>query len=197
VDVVPVTTTHWRDDDELVTSFESLSSRTVAVMSAKAAHAAALAVRAGHHGPMLAVGPATAQALRDEGLIPTAIAQPSTSVALAALVTEGPVLVPGAEEPLRDFDEALAARHIEVVRVTAYRTTPRALDDDEKFRLAGADVVLVAAPSAWYAIADVIPASTLVVATGPTTGAVVAAEHHVSAVATSPEEIVAAWRARK
>ena len=195
-DVVEVPATRTVYEDEAAFRAVPLDdARAFAVTSARAARAAAVLWHRRPNLPVYAVGESTAQALRDEGVIVTAVAPARTGASLATLVDEGPVVVPGAAEPLTELDDALAARGIVVRRVTAYRTLGRVLDDEDRQSVQSAQVVLVIAPSAWAILEPCVAAGTLVVTMGPTTAAVVRASHRHVVVATTPEAMAQAWRA--
>jgi uroporphyrinogen-III synthase len=125
---------------------------------------------------VFSVGPATTHALQMEGVAVRAQAQRS-SLDLEASITRGPVLMLGAYEGRDELFDALVASGLEVERVACYETVPKLPDGDDARTLSRADVVVIAAPSAWSAGRGFVAASTWVVVPGPTTAQVVRAEH--------------------
>jgi uroporphyrinogen-III synthase len=193
--VLPVTMTRWIPEADVRHALTLRHPRTIGVTSARGAQAAFWAHELFPDAPVLAIGPTTAAALTALSVPVAGVADPSTARDLAMLVDEGPVLVPGAADPLRDLDEALAARGVTIERVTAYETVPVPLDDEARHALGGADIAVVAAPSAWMCIEPFVPASTLVVAIGPTTAAAVRQRHARTRVGATPQDLLEAWRA--
>jgi uroporphyrinogen-III synthase len=130
-----------------------------------------------HCRPKVAcVGPATAQAVLDQGGTVDLVPEHHDAAALAgAMIAAGPiagqrVLFPASEQALSTLEELLESAGAEVVRVTAYRPVPGDRLDPEA--AAGADIVVFLAPSAVAAYAQLggdltVPA----VAIGATTAA--------------------------
>ena len=79
-----------------------------------------------------AVGPATAAALREAGIIPDLVAHPGGGTALVAAFADGPgrVLIPGAEDHSVEPTAGLVAKGWEVRNVAVYRTLALPLPDD-------------------------------------------------------------------
>ncbi len=122
------------------------------------------------------VGPATAQAVLDQGGVVDLVPDRHDAAALAqAMIDDGPVvgrrvLFPASEQALPTLSELLESAGALVTRVTAYRPVP--VDRLDPEATAGADVVVFMAPSAVAAFKELggdltIPA----LAIGPTTAA--------------------------
>jgi uroporphyrinogen-III synthase len=124
----------------------------------------------------------TARALADAlGDPARAILTPSTPGAaqLGAMISVGPVLALGAAHPRAELADALRAAGLELVTVACYETAPTVLTGFTREELRLADVIVIAAPSAWrVARADVRRGATVVVP-GATTAAAVAKDHEL------------------
>lgn len=170
------------------------------------ARAVAPLVEAGGPGAakMMAVGAATADALAARG-ISAEINGGTAAAAAEALIARGArrVLVPRAADGRDDALDLLDAAGVETVPVTAYRTIPRAAEDEQLaigldlIAHRKAAVIALFAPSQVAALADLLAArgealraieSAVVAAIGPTT-ATALAEHGIraAAVAASPD----------
>jgi uroporphyrinogen III methyltransferase/synthase len=132
-----------------------------------------------------AVGPRTAQTLRERGLEPSLVPERSTGEALAEALGAGPgrVLVPVPAERRSRVADELEGRGREVVRVPVYRTVP--LEPDDALRTViesnGYDALVFASGSAAEAFVSAFGApqglvpdadpqgSPKVIAIGPTT----------------------------
>ncbi len=130
------------------------------------------------------VGPTTRAAVEAAGS--RVVAEAPSAGELGARISRGPVLVLGARVMREELTAALAARAIAVSTVTCYETVARTLDGSARATLARADAVVVGAPSAWRVARDAVSPSTWVVVPGPTTAAVVRAEH---------DRVLVGWRA--
>ena len=117
------------------------------------------------HGPLprvAAIGPGTAEALRERGVEPELVPEVSTQEGLVAALPRpaGRVLFAGAEDARRVVVDALGAEH-----VVLYRTVEVAPE-----RLPEADLAVVASGSAARALARLRP-GTRCVSIGPSTSA--------------------------
>lgn len=185
----------------------------LAITSANGAHAVADAGARPGAGSVAAVGPATAEALRERGF--TVDARPehdfsATGLAEALLATfgsgsgpagsgSGPVgpgapaqrvLLPLSEIAGDELERALAAAGHTAERVTAYRTIPAARDPrlEAQVRAGGVDAILVMSGSGAAEAArrfSPLPESTRLVAIGQPTARALA-DHGLSADAVSP-----------
>lgn len=124
------------------------------------------------------VGEATAAALRDVGRDPDVVGTAGAD-ALAAAIDAGPALFLGAAEPRSELADALGRRAVALDQVAVYQTRPRTLSGDERAQLSRADVVFVAAPSAWVAVRECVNGSALLVVPGETTAREVGDTHTV------------------
>lgn len=138
-----------------------------------------------------AVGTATADALAEWGISPSLVPGRQDTVGIAA---EMPRPEPGealllvqAEDPAAALEANLASLGWRVEKVDAYRTVAVAPEPDELERLAGADVVTLASPSAAANLAGLNLLGVPVVCIGPST-AIAARDHGltVAGVAESP-----------
>ena len=181
VDEVPLTTTTYRDERDVVRELADGqhfgSFVALVVTSARASRYAKLALTAlAPHAQVLSVGPATTAALADVGIAAHAEAA-SRAADLGHYVSEGPVLVVGAAEMREELFDDLAARNVASVRCVFYRTCEVPLNASAIEKVASADVLFIGAPSAWrYAQAHVSPA-TWVVVPGSSTSRVVRLQH--------------------
>ncbi len=175
VDVVevPVTDTLYVSDVDVRLSVERLGDparyRWLVVTSARAQRAVAAvgnllspAVRTA------AVGEATATALRDIGRDPDVVGEAGAEK-LASAIDAGPALFLGAAQPRFELADELGRRAIALDAVAVYQTRDRALSVDERAVLGRADVVFVAAPSAWRVLRECVKPSALLVVPGETT----------------------------
>jgi len=128
------------------------------------------------------VGAATAGVLAEAGF-PVSLQSDIAAAALAPDITRGPVLLLGAEESHPVLPDSLLRQGLAVAPVACYQTLPAELDEQAHTALATADVVIIAAPSAWRVAQPFVRPSTLVVVPGATTHAAVAASHPRVAVA--------------
>lgn len=132
-----------------------------------------------------AVGPRTAQAVREYGL--SVEVQPEVSTGLGLFEKLAPklqqgdeVLLPAAQQGRRELGEALEEHGIRVTRIAAYRTAP-AVADEQTLRALQAEppeVILFASPRTAEAFLDATGAlgpqllrGAKVAVIGPTTGA--------------------------
>jgi uroporphyrinogen-III synthase len=150
---------------------------------------------------MAAVGPKTAEALRERGLEVAVEARETTGLGLyealkPQLAPGDEVLLPAAEEGRRELEESLLAQGVPVTRVAAYRSVPVALDAATRdWALAHpADVILFASPRTVQAFLDAwaeqgrgLLSTSLLVAIGPTTASALTERgFYVSGVAERP-----------
>ena len=142
--------------------------------SANAVRAAGAAL-AGSRARLAAVGPATANALRERGqepaFVPARFAAAEIADGLQPLAGKR-VLLPQSEIAEPVLADELRARGASVDAVDAYRTVPREPSEAERAMLRDADAVLLASGSAARSLArQGGPGDALVVAIGPTTAA--------------------------
>lgn len=183
----------------------------LAITSANGAHAVADAGARPGAGSVAAVGPATAEALRERGFAIDARPEhdfSATGLAEALLATLGSgqagsgsdpagpgapaqrVLLPLSEIAGDELERALAAAGHTAERVTAYRTIPAARDPrlEAQVRAGGVDAILVMSGSGAAEAArrfSPLPESTRLVAIGQPTARALA-DHGLSADAVSP-----------
>ena len=176
---VPLTETAYFERDEVARSLAALDVvfETLVVTSARTEPylrltAGVLATQA----QVFSVGAATTRALLAYGLEVTGEAAHS-SIELSGLITRGPVLLLGAKAMRDELGEALDKRGLRIERVACYETVPVLPDAAGAAALRDAQVVFIGAPSAWRVAQVFIAASTWVVVPGPTTAAVVRAQH--------------------
>ncbi|HEY1825972.1 MAG TPA: uroporphyrinogen-III synthase [Acidimicrobiales bacterium] len=174
---VPLTATEYYDSqrvgEALAASAHFGDFRTLVVTSARSAlyvKLARAALAAGAH--VLSVGTATARALDDEDcasdVVGTAGAQD-----LGGDITEGPVLLLGAASMRSELANDLHSRGLDVEHLACYATVPTTLTSEAVATLRAADVVLIGAPSAWWAARDYLSEACWVVVPGATTAEVV------------------------
>lgn len=180
---VPVTETLYVSDSDVRLAVERLGDparyRWLVVTSVRAQRAVAAV------GDLLSpalrtavVGEATATALREIGRDPDVVGD-AGSQALASAIDEGPVLFLGAAEPRAELADELGRRALALDSVAVYQTRGRALSDDERAVLERADVVFVAAPSAWRVLREYVTPSALLVVPGETTAHEIGRDHAV------------------
>ncbi len=176
---VALTETAYFERDEVARSLAALDVvfETLVVTSARAEPylrltAGVLDTRA----EVYSVGAATTRALLSYGLEVTGEAA-HASIELSGLITRGPVLLLGAKAMRDELGEALDKRGLRIERVACYETVPVLPDAAGAAALRDAQVVFIGAPSAWRVAQVFIATSTWVVAPGPTTAAVVRAQH--------------------
>lgn len=174
--------------------------------SPSAVHALVDAVRRAGTFPALqqariaVIGPATAQALREQGLALEREAESSTGAGLFealrdAIAAKDEVLLPAAQEGRHELHEALEAAGANVTRIAAYQSTKKTLDPGLA-EIIGAppDAVMFASPRTADAFLEALGdrgrkllAHAQVVAIGPTTASALRALGvRVSAVADEP-----------
>lgn len=134
--------------------------------------AAALATDA----QVFSVGAATTRALAAHGLAITGEARHSAAE-LSSFITRGPVLLLGAKVIRDELGEALHKSGLRMEHVACYETLSMMPDAVGSAALRAAQVVFIGAPSAWRVAQVFIASSTWVVVPGPSTGAVVRAQH--------------------
>ena len=185
---VPLTLTNYFDDTVVATSLAALpfahQFATVIVTSARAARYLALALGvAGSDAAVVTIGPATTAAVRDAlesaSSVPVVQAPAATADALGSSLTRGPVLALGAASPRPELRDVVVARGLVFSAVACYETVPVALTGFTSEELRVADVLVVAAPSAWRVARNEIRRGTTVVAIGATTAAEVLRDHEL------------------
>jgi uroporphyrinogen-III synthase len=132
---------------------------------------------------LLTVGTKTTHSLRDRGVEVSAEAT-SSALELDGLISQGPVLLLGAQQMREELSAELHRRQISVTKVACYETLAVDLTDEQIALLGDADVVLIGAPSAWSVARDYINEKTWVAVPGATTKEVVAQTH---------ERVLEAW----
>jgi uroporphyrinogen-III synthase len=127
-----------------------------------------LSVLAGAPPSVAAVGPATAEAARQEGLVVKFVASRNTGEGLAQELHERVmgkrVLLPRSDRGSADLPAALSRNGAQVTDVVAYRTLALqgvAVDKLVQIRQGGADVITFASPSAFHSFVDQISADVL------------------------------------
>ncbi len=181
VDEVPLTTTHYFEVTDVIDPLRADSRcGSFAALVASSARCALYvpkarkALREG--GVVLAVGEATARALREKDVVVDLVGQGS-AVNLAPSISEGPVLVLGAASPRDELRTALEARDLDVMSLACYETWPTMLRASDEQALRSGDVIFIGAPSAWAAAQGLVRPESLVVVPGATTAEVVRAVH--------------------
>lgn len=178
---VPLTETHFLDNDEVLAALRASSDygkfRAVIVTSARSALYVSLARTAlGPGGTVHTVGTATARALENEDIDVDVVGR-AGAADLAGGIAEGPVLILGAEGMRDELKVALAERGVSATKVTCYETVPVELSASDEALLREADVVFIGAPSAWSSAAALVAGPAWVVVPGATTRAEVQRTH--------------------
>jgi uroporphyrinogen-III synthase len=181
VDEVPLTTTHYFDVDDVIAGLRQESRfATFAALVASSGRCARYVPKAREAlrdgGVVLAVGDATARALRDTNVVVDVVGQGS-AVNLAPSVDEGPVLLLGAAMPRDELRVALESKGIDVVALACYETLSALLRQSDEQALQRGDVIFIGAPSAWAVAQGLVRQDALVVVPGATTAEVVRASH--------------------
>jgi len=127
-----------------------------------------LSVLAGAPPSVAAVGPATAEAARQEGLVVKFVASRNTGEGLAQELREHllgkKVLLPRSDRADADLPAALSRAGAQLTDVVAYRTLAvhdAAAKELEQIRQTGADVITFASPSAFHSFVEQIGADVL------------------------------------
>lgn len=189
---VPLTSTEFVDESvvasQIAASADAHQFQTVVFTSARAVRYGALALGfATPDASVAAVGPHTLAALSaldlsGHGDLLTGAS--ASAVDLAAVVTRGPVLALAAAQARAELRDALHARHVALTEVACYRTVPVELTGLTREELRLAEIIVIAAPSAWRVARADVRKGTTVIALGPTTAAEVAATHPLVVTAT-------------
>jgi len=182
---VPLTATTYVPHDEVASAVTSLSDpcATLVVTSVRAGDYLDV-VRPALADPVevATVGETCRAMLEARGFEVTH--QSGVSAAdLAPRITRGPVLMLGARDLQPALPQSLRDKGLEVAHIVCYATTPVTLSAHDKSVVAAADVLVIAAPSAWRVVASVVRPTTLVVVPGVTTRDAVAASHENVAIA--------------
>jgi len=193
---IPLTTTLYRSMDIVREEVRAGSHfgdfRSLVVTSARTARYAAVCRDAlGEAAKVFSVGAATTRALEREGLTVSATST-GTALELAPLITEGPVLVLGAQGGRDDLASALERDRYSPVSVECYRTRGVELDAAATATLSRADVVFIGAPSAWRVARAVVSKEAWILVPGETTRDAVASDHQRVLVGWG-EEFERAW----
>jgi uroporphyrinogen-III synthase len=178
---VPLTRTKYYEPQQVSDALEEIHARgpfaSLVVTSERSHSYAALAVaNATPDVQLFSVGPATTNALENEGLI-VHFEGMGGSLVLAPHIERSPVLVLGARDTGDEFVDVLRGRGLDVSVVACYETVTLVPTQSEQARLRDADVVFVGAPSAWSIAREFVDAHAWIVVPGSSTGAVVAGEH--------------------
>ena len=127
-----------------------------------------LSVLAGAPPSVAAVGPATAEAARQQGLVVKFVASRNTGEGLAEELREyvlgKKVLLPRSDRAAADLPAALSRAGAQLTDVVAYRTLAvhdAAAKELEQIRQGAADVITFASPSAFHSFAEQIGADVL------------------------------------
>jgi uroporphyrinogen-III synthase len=178
---VPLTSTRYFDVDEvqavLLASEHYGVYRALVVSSARSVRYVDFVREAlGEGGVTLSVGSATARALEREHVDVDVVGH-GGAADLALEISQGPVLMLGAEAMRDDLADALRAKGIEATQLACYETVPEDLGDYDVKILRKADVVFIGAPSAWLVASDHVPECAWVIVPGVTTGDIVRRQH--------------------
>ncbi len=178
---VPLTRTRYLERHEVRATIEASDwkgqFRSLVVTSERSQSYAAIAV--GLSAPdveVFSVGATTSAALERQG-ITVQHQGDGGALSLAPHVRHGPVLALGARAMREDLARALRDDGLEVEVVACYETQAVVPSDEDRVRLAQADVVFIGAPSAWEVARPFVARDAWIVVPGATTGAVVASEH--------------------
>jgi uroporphyrinogen-III synthase len=174
VSEVPLTTTNYRDVEEVRAAVESTASFGLffvrVLTSARSARYRDVALSAlAPDAIVLSVGSATAR----EG----DVTGEGGAAGLASHIETGPVLFVGASAPRAELPSLLRDRGIDVTMMACYDTVAATMSSADEAALRDADVVVIGAPSAWVVAAPFINERAWVVVPGATTAASVRATH--------------------
>ncbi|MBU6232888.1 MAG: uroporphyrinogen-III synthase [Acidobacteria bacterium] len=191
VDEVPATETR-RFDPDVVAATCDIIPGTLVVTSSRAVDAA-LAV-AGKYPTVnvVAVGDVTAERLREAGLTTVTVADDEGVRGLDALDLRSPVVSVGAMDTRPELAILCRDRGLRYEHLVAYDTLPRQLTGEERAVLSRADVVIVAAPSAWAVVGPFVRPEATVIVRGETTANAVRQQHATVVVARGDTATVAA-----
>ena len=191
VDEVPATETR-RFDPDVVAATCDIIPGTLVVTSSRAVDAA-LAV-AGKYPTVnvVAVGDVTAERLREAGLTTVTVADDEGVRGLDALDLRSPVVSVGAMDTRPELAILCRDRGLRYEHLVAYDTLPRQLTGEERAVLLRADVVIVAAPSAWAVVGPFVRPEATVIVRGETTANAVRQQHATVIVARGDTATVAA-----
>jgi uroporphyrinogen III methyltransferase/synthase len=152
-------------------------------------------------GPTIAaIGPGTARALREHGIVADVVPPRSVAESLVDALAAVPVaraLIPRAEEARDVLPDALTARGADVTVLPLYRTVAEALDDDARDAALGARYATFTSASSvrfFHEAAGTLDGPRLV-SIGPATSAALRElgyEPHVEAAEHTPDGLVAA-----
>jgi uroporphyrinogen-III synthase len=180
---VPLTTTRYFDVEDvrstLVANDHFGKFQALVVTSSRSAAYLALATTALHEGGIvLSVGPATAEAMSAHapGVVVTMVGRDG-ALTLSPAIIEGPVLLLGATSTRDELPAALRAKGLDVTELACYETRPAALRGEDEQVIGRADVIFIAAPSAWSVASPLVTNPTWVVVPGSTTATAVRATH--------------------
>ena len=149
VSSIAVTTTHYRELDDVAGELDGRSYRTVVLTSRRAARYLPL-VATLPDATLACVGPTTRDAVRWEGR--SIVADPTNAATLSQLVSDEPLVWLAGSPHREDFIAGVTARGLSCDVVEVYQTVPSDLTHAQRQLIAQADMVLCAAPSAWSAV---------------------------------------------
>ena len=196
VRVVSLTTTEFRNPTLVAAELSRHPMRgkfeTIAVTSARAAPYAAMALTfAAPNAVLGAVGKATLERLTAEGAVQPgrtiSVPDDANAAALGELIERGPVLALTADTPRPELRSAVAEKGLFYDAVVCYNTVIVVPDRAQQRQLRKADVVVIAAPSAWRAAREDVRADATVVTLGATTAGAVRMDHANVRVANSTQ----------
>ncbi|MGB8197713.1 MAG: uroporphyrinogen-III synthase [Acidimicrobiales bacterium] len=178
---VPLTTTEFRDDDEVRRELAASRSHgdfaALVLTSVRSVRYIDVALAASSPDVrVFSVGPATSGALVAHG-VQVARESDGTAATLANYVDVGPVLLLGAAAMRPELASALRAKGIDVVSVACYETQGATLSESDERLVRDADVVFIGAPSAWSVARELVTPETWVVVPGASTASDVRRDH--------------------
>lgn len=180
---VPLTTTRYFDAEEVRSTLAANDHfgefRALVVTSPRSAAYLKLAASALREaGAVLSVGPATAAAMSAHAPeVAVTMVGRDGALSLAPAITDGPVLLLGATSLRGELPAALREKGLEVTELACYETRSAVLSEEDERVIQRADVVVIAAPSAWSVASPFVRDRTCVVVPGATTATAVQATH--------------------
>ena len=158
---IAVTTTRYRELDDVAKELDGRSYRTIVLTSRRAARYVPVVNRL-PDATLACVGPTTRDAVKWDGR--SIVADPANAATLSQLVIDAPLIWLAGSPHREDFISGIAARGLVCDIVEVYQTVSQVLTDDERAILSQADMVLCAAPSAWSAVSELVSPVSRVVA---------------------------------
>ena len=191
VDEVPATETQSLDPYAVAASCPVVPG-TIVVTSSRAVSAAVALAAKFPSAVVAAVGRVTSDHLRTAGIAEVLTAADEGALGLRALILQDPVVSVGARETRPELATLCHELGLQHEHCVAYETHPRQLSGDEQAMLMRADVVTVAAPSAWAVVGPFVRPTATVIVRGETTASVVRPDHPTVLVAAGETATVAA-----